>query len=212
MSSWRSILGMALGASLACGGSTIADDGGADGSTDTNTASDVGGPMDAGLSPACPSSAPTSGQSCTTFVSCEYGTSNDALCNVLYGCNGQQWSVLYGSEACDYDGSNGPSCPTTYTAAMGTCTATASACEYPEGRCECVVSCGGPPPPEDAGAQWICSSTQQGCPSPRGNAKIGATCTSPGQQCSYGACCSGASQTCSDAGIWTGNILAGGCP
>jgi hypothetical protein len=212
---------LVLVALLACGGTAVEGGDGGDASTgndgtvgdaaSTDSGSTDSGSADAGLSPACPSSAPDGGQACTSQVSCEYGTSNDPLCNTLYGCNGQVWSELYSGLVCDYTGTNDPSCPATYAQATGVCVNSNIVCEYPEGRCECVAGCGGPPPPPDAGDHWICTKASTGCPDPRGAAKIGAVCNTPGQQCTYGACCSGATQTCT-GGIWTGNIMAGGCP
>jgi hypothetical protein len=146
-------------------------------------------------------------------LNCEYGASNDPLCNTTYECNGTTWNKGYDGSQCGFTGTNPPGCPATYAEAAqhGTC-ASNLLCEYPEGRCECVLGCGGPPPPPDAGMAWICTQTSAGCPSPRGDAKLGAACTTPGLSCSYGACCSGANQTCSDAGYWQGFILVGGCP
>jgi hypothetical protein len=223
----------------ACGGATSSalvsgDEGGiTDGSTSpdaqTTTGSEGGvAPSDAGatpdstvngtdaatLSPFCPPVPPSIGSACTRVnLTCEYGTSDDPLCNTTYECNGQTWAKGYDGTNCGYSGTNDPACPATYaTASKGGACGGFSVCEYAEGMCECIISCGGPPPPPDAGDHWVCSPSPAGCPSPRGGAKLGAACATPGEICNYGMCCSGANQTCTDAGIWEGNIFGGGCP
>jgi len=227
---WR-WCGLVAVAAAACGGTTVASldaDGGdvdgaagLDASTGASDATSSGGDAAADvaidgrvLSPLCPTAPPVAGTPCTRAnLTCEYGTSNDPLCNTTYACNGQVWTKAYDGSQCGFTGSNDPACPATYGGVpKGAACTGPGLCEYPEGRCECVLGCGGPPPPPDAGNRWICSSPPAGCPSPRGANVLGATCTTPGLSCQYGACCSGANQICSDAGIWEGNIMGGGCP
>jgi hypothetical protein len=204
----KKVLFLVLGA---CGGvTTTIDGGGADAGADTTTTT-VDGGSDAGLVAPCPSSAPLVGAACSGDVSCEYGTSNDPMCNKLFSCGGQGWYVGYDGSGCDYSGTNDPACPTTYAATTGACSASSSVCEYSDGRCICVTSCGGVALP-DAGLHWECSGTSAPCPSPRDGAKIGAACNTPGTYCQYGVCCSGANQECTDAGVWEGTIMQGGCP
>ena len=118
---------LALFAGAACGGSTAAigaldgggedgsssRDGGADGTTsadgsDGSSALDAGG--DASVkSPFCPPSPPASGAACTRAnLTCEYGTSNDPLCNSTYECNGQVWTKGYDGTQCGFTGTNEP--------------------------------------------------------------------------------------------------------
>jgi hypothetical protein len=210
----------------ACGGTAVSSldgDGGEDAGSGVDGGRDAGldapPPLDAGrdvvtLSPLCPATAPAPGSSCTRAnLTCEYGTSNDPLCNTTYACNGQVWTKAYDGSQCGFTGANDPACPATYGGVpKGAACTGPSVCEYPEGRCECVLGCGGPPPPPDAGNRWICSTPPAGCPSPRGGNVLGAACNSPGLSCQYGACCTGANQTCTDAGIWEGNVFGGGCP
>jgi hypothetical protein len=215
-------------AAAACGGTTLTSldtDGGATDAGSGPDSGDAGAAADAPVttdaagdvqtvSPFCPAAPPAVGAPCTRAnLTCEYGGSNDPLCNTTYACDGQQWSKGFDGSHCGFTGTNDPACPATYAGVPrgGACGAV-SLCEYPEGRCECTLGCGGPPPPPDAGNHWICTVASAGCPSPRGGNVLGAACATPGLSCTYGACCAGANQTCTDAGIWEGNILAGGCP
>jgi hypothetical protein len=169
---------------------------------------------DARTTTLCPKSAPQEGAPCTReLLYCEYGTSNDPLCNTAYRCQGQRWSLDYDGVDCRFSGTNDPACPATYGDLKqdGSCNGS-SVCEYPEGRCECVLGCGHDAGP-DSGSHWLCgSASSPGCPSPRGANKLGSACTTPGVSCWYGVCCPGASQQCGDAGIWEGMIVKVPCP
>lgn len=209
---------------MACGGTAVtgSPDGGFDAGADvvdatvddTGTDADDGGATtDSGgdefpVPTLCPPNPPGVGSPCShPSLMCEYGTSNDPLCNSAFLCDGQSWANSYRAEECRFGGTNDPTCPTTYAEAAksGACTG-ASVCEYPEGRCECAQWCGGVRPPPDAGSHWACSAASPGCPSTRGANKLGTPCAPTGLSCNYTACCTGLLQTCSDAGVWAGLI------
>lgn len=84
----------------------------------------------------------------------------------------------------------GPRCPRSFTArAEGdTCFSVVSACDYPEGRCGCLVC---EVDSQSFGYVWACrpwASGGAGCPAR--SPPIGSACDSPGEQCRYGAYCS----------------------
>jgi len=61
-------------------------------------------------------------------------------------------------------------------------------CDYPQGRCACNASRGGPVLIDaSASATWACQvPTTQGCPTPR--PPLGSPCTQTGLFCDYGGC------------------------
>jgi hypothetical protein len=222
---WWFLFAVAAGA---CGGTTAAPtrDAGVDGTVALDAAPDATQDMDGGdnvdvgaadggdvVNPSpCPRTPPSVGSSCSReLLSCEYGASDDPLCNKAYQCNGGKWSLAYDGFGCRFTGTNDPACPATYgdVPQNGPCSGP-PLCDYPQGRCECILSCGHPLP--DAGSHWVCSSAGVGCPSPRGDNKLGAACSLPGLVCQYGICCATTSQTCGDAGIWEGFISYSLCP
>jgi hypothetical protein len=212
----------------ACGGSTVLSVGPEAGTPDANgngtadatidvqddeppvdtgdAAIDDGPKADTARPPLCPPVAPAVGGSCSIeSLRCEYGDSNDPLCNTTYSCDSGQWSLYHDGKTCGFNGTNDPGCPAKYADIMngGSCTGP-GICDYPEGRCQCVTHCGGRPPP-DASSFWSCVVASAGCPSPRGGNRLGTSCQTPGLTCDYTACCNGLVQVCGDAGVWAGS-------
>ena len=84
----------------------------------------------------------------------------------------------------------GPRCPASYAArAEGeTCFGVVIGCDYPEGRCGCLVC---EVDAQHFGYVWSCrrwDSGGAGCPAR--SPPLGSTCDGPGEQCRYGAYCS----------------------
>jgi hypothetical protein len=230
---WGALVAMAAGA---CGGTTalspgvdageVADAGAAaphdatvdagngdttDATDDSTTAADVT-EEPRPTPPYCPSAPPTVGVLCPhTGADCEYGTSNDRLCNTIYSCTSGRWVKSYDAIYCNFNGTNDPACPATYAEGLtnGPCAIT-SACEFPEGRCACVHRCGGLRNP-DGGSLWVCGRASQGCPVIRGTNELGTPCATPGLVCDYDGCCNSTSQTCGEAGVWE-DLTSPPCP
>lgn len=191
---------------VACGGD--ADPAIEAGATDATTLHDVhfgfdstGGEagLDVDSSPpsgTCPSSAPTEGSSCNggDGLTCEYGSHWELACNVRFTCEGDHTWHASQSIACNW------TCPSSFPTDAG-CSAYES-CDYPEGHCDCVTSCGGPPPPDEVW-RWSCKAVPTNCPWPRPD--LGTACATEGQYCGYDVgCCGGTELTCL-GGLWRGS-------
>ena len=225
---------MACGGSLSSSGTAGADGGaesaaGHDAGTTSDatftfdvTTQDVGAKdvmldaltLDGGV---CPPSPPATGSSCTAQGTlCEYGTAWLAECDVVAVCQkgvgGLTWTLEYDGGSGCFVTAGGSTCPPTLAAARDTpCPQSGTGCQYPEGWCECEISCGGPPPPLDAGSIWLCSTPPvAGCSPVR--PRFGSSCANePAGGCDYGLCCGGSNMQC-QGGTWQGTILIGGCP
>ena len=203
------MLRLALGCAclVACGGVEPADDGGPtdattkldstfgfDTSADAMDAADADGAPPSGT---CPPSAPTPGSSCGggDGLYCEYGSSWALDCNAGFVCEGDHtWHATQQTPCGDAS-----ACPPSYPFDAG-CSSYAS-CDYPEAHCVCVVSCGGPPPPDNTYG-WVCKAAPANCPWPRPD--LGTPCSNEGQLCSYDVgCCGGEELTCA-GGLWRG--------
>jgi len=108
----------------------------------------------------------------------------------------------------------GSACPSTFDGVTegSACPNDGLICNYPRGRCACVVSRGGPVLQIDASTQgrWACQHPgTAGCPMPR--APLGSACTANGLFCDYGTCNvpGGTAEQC-EGGIWKGAAVA--CP
>jgi len=175
-------------------------------------------PGDAGAGP-CPENPPAPGTTCSIQgLQCEYGTNWYGECDLVMSCvltvdQGKRWTTEYDGGSCSYT-TNGPACPASFfDVPQGSdCTDPNLSCDYPEGHCDCLGFCGGPPPPPDASTSptWKCAQATGGCPAER--PRLGARCY-PGYAtyCSYDICCAGTNLNCKD-GYWQGDITLGGCP
>jgi hypothetical protein len=173
---------LAMGAlTFACGGSTGAPGGGSSSGGSSGGTSSSGG----SLSSACPASAPAAGTSCSSTVSCQYGTDPNLLCDTHAICMGAGWQVTAPASGarCPTGTPGSGGCPA--TTPTGTCT-TEMNCAYPDALC----GCSNPDPVVvegmDAGLQWSCATAPAGCPNPRPLA--GSACATEGQSCAYGDC------------------------
>lgn len=204
----------------ACGNdatTTAPDDAAADGSKQKKDAAPDGnvswpeaGPDGAIVWPdgPCPATAPSVNGACTsTGLLCEYGSAFWPGCDSLFVCDASGvWKT--DTVACPTTTANA-SCPADFVSAhKGTCTPQQSYCEYPEGRCECVKTCGGPPDPNPIPG-WACDAPDKSCAAAR--PRFGTACASEGQACRYEICCSGADMVCAN-GLWRGTMPVGGCP
>jgi hypothetical protein len=80
-------------------------------------------------------------------------------------------------------------------------------CAYPQGRCACTIDFG-PVLLEDAGASWVCTDPETGCPEPR--PQLGTACANEGQTCDYGTCSlPGGVQVACTNGTWA--LSPAGC-
>ena len=195
---------------VSCGGSTTdlgpssadgstSDGGGrSDASTDAASFGDAKKSDDAALSAECPSSVPTTGDSCTVDgLECEYGTSDLLFCNTLARCTGGSFNVTGPEEACANELDAGGTCPTSrdQIEAGSSCPTFSQVCEYAEGSCGCGFV-------GHVSDQWVCDTPAgSGCPAPR--PKLGSVCSSNGLACNYGSCTilGNPSMIC-DGGIW----------
>jgi hypothetical protein len=204
---------------LACGGAVVggSTDGGADTGRDAPPEGGADSPVpegDAGKpwSPVCPDEEPKLGGACsmpqkmdTPAVLCEYGKLQyDPACDAIYQCEGGTWSKGYTEgAACQPDGPNSASCPSTYADITGidggACEDDNLRCEYPQGVCSCAKGFGGPIMP-DGGTTWFCNPGP-GCPMPR--PRLGSACSGSSQICGYLTCEFG--ESCTD-GFWQGEF------
>ena len=179
-------------AAFACGGSTSSGGSGSSGGASSGTNGSSSGSSN-GSGPggtACPSAAPNAKTACAVAgLQCEYGADPDLSCDDLATCSSGSWQLTGGSSAqtCPTPAASG-ACPATYSAAetAGSCSASGTACGYPQGRCDCAVATGGPPTVGTKATRWLCDNPGTGCPMPR--PRVGSTCTQSGLTCNYGAC------------------------
>ncbi len=200
----------------ACGGVVVdsSSDGGPDatpkdGALTDGTALTDGSSSDGGttVTVGCPADAPAPGTACAPpGALCEYGTAFWTQCDDVFKCNPKTDTWFARPKDTSLCAADSQSCPATFKEAKGTCTPFMD-CDYPEGYCECVVTCGGPPGgPQD---YFACAHPYQGCPYPR--PRLGTACSNEGQQCNYQVCCTGTNMTCK-GGTWQGLILDQPCP
>jgi hypothetical protein len=99
----------------------------------------------------------------------------------------------------------GPNCPSSFTArAEGdSCFRVVTACDYPEGRCGCLVC---EVDAQSFGYVWSCRRWDTGGPScPARSPQPGSACDDPGRVCRYSAYCSisvGDDVECQPDGRW----------
>jgi hypothetical protein len=160
-------------------------------------------------------SQPVQGSACdqaSVGVTCEWGTNIDPSCDQIGTCPAGFWSFSEHTP-----GSCLPSppivCPSSYgLVPLGSpCSPTGGFCDYPPGRCACIVPFLGGPIQEDASmqGQWTCANPGANCPLRRPN--LGTECSPEGVTCDYGVCDfpGGAAQQCT-GGIWVQAFV--GCP
>ncbi len=194
---------------IACGGTEPTTDSGTTDATttyDSHFGFDEGSDaFDSGIaadatppSGTCPSSAPAEGSSCSggDGLECEYGTSWDLPCNARFVCEGDHTWHAEQTITCAW------ACPSSYPYMTDAGCSSYASCDYPQGHCDCVTSCGGPPPP-DQNWRWSCKAEPANCPWPRPD--LGTACANEGKYCGYDVgCCGGTELTCS-AGLWRGS-------
>ncbi len=178
---------------VGCGGSVAQPIG--DAGPDSPLGND-GSVNDGGVTGKCPANVPQNGAPCSPEgFSCEYGSSQLTMCNVIARCESGAWSIPVpppGPPPPECTDKNSPKCPSTFASVpVGkSCSADyPTHCNYPEGECACTVDMGGPFPLDAAAvAKWYCGKPQNPiCPVPR--PKIGSPCSAPASvQCDYGAC------------------------
>ena len=208
---------------LACGGTTNVPAAPADASpssdvtvtgndNDAGTDGSIDAPSDAsmndgGLSPDCPSVAPSQGGSCTKEgLACEYGTSHLRICNTIAKCTSGSWGVTAPQDACANELDAGGVCPAALAdiEAGSPCPTFRQICEYPQGACGCGFV-------GHISDQWVCDTASgAGCPAPR--PKLGSTCSPTGLTCDYGSCSilGNPKMSCDDGGVWSEILVA--CP
>jgi hypothetical protein len=176
--------GFGSGGSLGGGGS---GGGGGAGGSDT---------IDAGPPLGCPDGMPSQSESCAPGgLLCEYGSSPNPYCNVLWECDGTNvgsWKKDTSLGTCPPPGGT---CPASY-GSNAHCTDVGTTCPYSEGTCICS---NGPGPVMQGGPSWSCLPASPGCDATR--PKIGSPCSKTNQTCDYGGCLGGVELQCVD-GYW----------
>ena len=153
---------------IGCGDLIGGQDGGAlDASADAHASTDASSDgRDGGTCfPACPASLPNQGDSCGTYLECEYGDAAATEQNAYAQCACGWWNVYRAPP------SYMTSCPGYGDG--GTCADLRRRCDYPEGACMCM-------PSGDAGLGWACQAQLPSCPWPR--PRVGGPCA-PTDQC-----------------------------
>jgi hypothetical protein len=166
-------------------------------------------------SPVCPSSKPSSGDSCTGVLACEYGDDPHVSCDTLITCTAGAWMTTQQPAASGCSTTNPQGCPSTLDALMSSegCTPNLS-CYYPGARCVCGTLVPGAP------VDWLCdtgtnttmdASAGASCPLPR--PRIGTACTEAGVTCEYGWCQSEDDALACTNGAWVLTPAStNGCP
>ncbi|HSQ68207.1 MAG TPA: hypothetical protein VLM85_33585 [Polyangiaceae bacterium] len=219
-----SVLGVACGAMLACGG-LAADDTTGDASSDHTLdakhldsglglgdgAAD-GASSEAGVAP-CPLSPPKVGDPCAAPQQCEYGPSFHPECDTMVQCtSGGTWALEWdGVTSCTFTDQG---CPAVLADIDSpSCPSQGMSCNFGDTQCDCVGGCGGGAQLHGGAplGQWSCV-TKDGtgtCPWPR--PRIGTACGPTDFGCAYAAaCCPGWNMACT-SGVWQG-VTAGPCP
>jgi hypothetical protein len=204
------------GGSGSSGGSTSSggsgSGGGSSSSGGSSSGSSSGGTVDGGASP-CPTHDPVSKTSCSPQgLECEYGSNPVQACDSVATC-ATTWQIAAPSDS-KCSAALGAGCPGTFAGASAgaACSTNGLVCNYPQGRCTCAQSFGGPVILGDAGVQghWACQDPgAAACPVPR--APLGSACTPDGLSCDYGTCRvpGGTAEKCA-GGIWVPTSVA--CP
>jgi hypothetical protein len=193
-------------------GSGSSSSGGGSSSGSGSGSSGSSGGIDGGDEPPCPAHVPTAKTSCSPQgLVCEYGVNPVEGCDPLSTCQGTWQTTAPTDSMCS--ATLGAGCPLTFEAVPqgATCSDDGLVCNYPRGRCACVVSSFGPPVKlQDASVagQWACQDPGTAdCPVPR--APLGSACTKEGLECDYGVCSvpGGTAQEC-EGGIWKPSAVA----
>jgi hypothetical protein len=170
---------------------TASSGGPGDGSSSGGTSSSGSG--DGSVPPACPTSQPDTGSSCSPQgLQCEYGTAPfSAGCDAVLVCQGM-WTASQGN--CPTVPFPNPACPTTTPGA-----ADSQPCSDPGLECLFAQSpiclCDG----NATKALWVCYPTDPSCPVPRPS--LGTPCEAPPNvQCQYDP--NGVIQSCNVNGLW----------
>lgn len=166
--------------------------------------------------PTCPVAVPADGSACgDRGLACESGGGAHQRCSTIFTCDDAldpnnpthtTWTVTPPAASCTPQ--NDSSCAVTYASTMTAtaCPTPGLACDYAEGRCECV-------PCNPTGIQWRCRPWNDlklgtGCPSER--PALGTKCETNGTNCRYDDNCRvsfGPDFVCFD-GIWTPRLGA----
>jgi hypothetical protein len=166
---------------------------------------------DGGPAPVCPPPpAPNQGSCMSPGLQCEYGASTVQSCNTVVLCSSRLDWTLTPASGTDCGAPRPSACPTTFAGAAldGTCTPSGTLCDYPQGRCDCVLNAlvgAAPIMLVDASApasHWVCQNpANANCPTPR--PLLGTFCGQPNLLCDYGSCYvdGGTSEVC-QGGVW----------
>jgi hypothetical protein len=204
---WSVVVVVAL---ASCGsGTNLGGDGGGAGTGGGG----AGGQAAVTRDPQCPASAPAMGAACNVAVTCDYGADARHACVTSASCNGGQWYVSAPDARC---GLHLAPCPDTFASivAGAACPAAgiSGACDYDEGRCQCLPCFTGG---QMTGSTWACRAWNGGtpeCPAPAPLA--GTSCAMENQFCYYSGFCGvgvGANYKCT-GGYWrTEPSAAGSC-
>jgi hypothetical protein len=196
------------------GGSSGASGSGGSGSGGSGSggSSSSGGSGDAGAASPCPEHDPSKVACSPQGLECEYGSNPVQGCDSVATCETTWQTVAPSDSKCS--AGLGAGCPLTFAgAAVGsTCSNNGQVCNYPQGRCACAESFGGPVIVSDAALQghWACQDpATAACPMPR--APLGSACAPDGLSCDYGTCRvpGGTAEKCV-GGIWVPATVA--CP
>jgi hypothetical protein len=143
-----------------------------------------GAVTDGGSAIACPATLAAATGACPRegFV-CEYDVTWNA-CADRAECHGGAWQKVQND--CQVPPDTQKICPATRAAVPeGAACSAEAACLFPEGRCDCTMSRGGPVQ-IDGGRSWICVKPAAGCPAAR--PRLGSACETEALTCNYGAC------------------------
>jgi hypothetical protein len=194
-----------------CGGKSLDNDDGGNGS-------DGGNNGDSSPGPNCPASAQEGDHCSVEGIECEYGSDIRSSCNKVLTCSNGTFTMSKGFDPTCPTSANSPSCPASPSSATGTCSDLGLACNYSTSTQTQFCTCNymGGPPMIDGGmiANWQCSfGTATGCPAVR--PKIGSSCSQPDLDCNYDVCGApqGLSFQCNaKTGTWVegfGDVCAG---
>ena len=198
---------LALLSLVACSGkvsSTSGSDGGPGSVNDSTNDNPPTGPQGA-LVPACPSSKPTLGVSCSPIGQlCEYGDDVSSQCNYVAHCSPNAvWESVSG-DGCT---TSLPSCAAN-VADETTCNFGDGQCTTASGLCTCFDHSTGPGMQSDGGTipdtyAYSCASPDSRCPVWPKRPRIGSACGAPDLLCDYAPCGPyGFAFRCDGAGFW----------
>jgi hypothetical protein len=166
------LLGLAALAAASCGAEAPIVSEGAAGSGSDGAAGSTGGSTGTVAivrDPRCPVGAPVEGAACEMGASCEYrDASAPRGCSTVAACPTGTWALTPPAATCGAKSAGG--CPATFTslADRSYCpTGVTGACDYPEGRCQCMPCQSHIGATPGYGTGWMCrmwNTGGEGCP------------------------------------------------